>query len=60
MLISEVISLLEEAKERFGDVRLDAFHHEGGNSLRAYPREFDRDSIVEADTGILTIGGWYN
>jgi len=59
MKISALIKLLEEIKSDCGDCEIKAFHHEGGNSLRAYPDEIDRDSFVEND-GILIIGGYYH
>ena len=58
MQISELIILLEELKVRFSDSEIQALHHEGGGSLRAYPKDIDRDSFVDNE-GTLTIGGYY-
>ncbi len=61
MKISNLIELLEEIKGEFGDREIDAFHHEGGNSLRAYPDQINKDSFRDNDNnGVLTIGGYYD
>jgi hypothetical protein len=68
MKISDLIQTLERLKKEHGDLPIEAFHHEGGNSLRASPCEITDDSFVIIDPqakrsgGIkrIVIGGWYD
>ena len=46
MKISGVIEILKEIKNDYGDVEIQAFHHEGSNSLRGRPDEIYRGSFV--------------
>lgn len=69
MDISELIDKLERLREEYGDIEIEAFHHEGGSSHRAYPGPIDeRTSFVKAYKKVkcakkkqlyLVIGGWY-
>lgn len=54
MILSELILLLEDMKKERGDLEIHAFHHEGGNSLRAYPSEITRFS--DGDIGSFVFG----
>jgi hypothetical protein len=60
MRITDLIYYLEELKEGLGDLVVLAFHHEGGNSLRAYPGEITNDSFLLKNAETLVIGGYYN
>jgi len=62
MRISELIDTLKELKKKKGDLQIQAFHHEGFNSLRAAPEDISESSFVDAEkdgTPIVVIGGWY-
>ena len=60
MKISELIKLLEEVKNVKGDCTIKAFHHDGANSLRAYPQDIKPNSFVDNGKDGLIIGGWYD
>lgn len=57
MKISGLIKVLQEKLNEYGDIEILAFHHEGGNSLRAYPGEITEESIINKDNKFLIIGG---
>ena len=60
MQISELVNFLENLRDIFGDIEVFAFHHEGGNSLRAYPEEVDEGSFLLKNGEELVIGGYYD
>lgn len=60
MKISELIDYLEEVSKVLGDIEVLAFHHEGGNSLRAYPDEITNYSFLLKNKRELVIGGYYD
>ena len=59
MKISELIKHLEMLELAKGDIEIEAFHHEGGNSLRANPSKITKNSFV-LDGDKIVIGGWFD
>jgi len=62
-MLLDVIDMLKGLGRIHGNVEFEAFHHDGGNSLRAGPREVTKESFVlETKKGKLvkiTLGGWF-
>ena len=55
MIITKLIEQLETIKEKYGDLKIECFHHEGGNSLRGASIDLNETHLYIEDE-ILKIG----
>ena len=56
MKLNQMIEYLKKIKKSTGDIRVKAFHAEGGNSQRGEMDEVEKSSF-EVKNGCLEIGG---
>lgn len=57
MKISDLVEELEEQKKAYGDLEVECFHHDGGNSLRGGPVTMERGCLyIDQESETLKIG----